>query len=234
MTTKAVIFDVDGVLVRTDAMHERAWRALAEREGLPFPDGLPDKLRGVSRERSLELLLGSANDRYTNEQRVELMHYKNELFLAEVRAMPPADVLPGVRELIAELKNAGIKLAAASASRTARLVLASTIWASAPPSTSTPSSTETTRRWPSPTPSASCSPPKPSALRPQTVWSSKTPPPASMRRSTRGWSLWAWAHASPIRALPSARHRWWRSPLRRWAGRAGSEAAPSRSCRPGC
>mgnify|MGYP001791213455 CR=1 FL=1 len=120
MTTKAVIFDVDGVLVRTDAMHERAWRALAEREGLPFPDGLPDKLRGVSRERSLELLLGSANDRYTNEQRVELMHYKNELFLAEVRAMTPADVLPGVRELIAELKNAGIKLAAASASRNAR------------------------------------------------------------------------------------------------------------------
>ena len=123
MTTKAVIFDVDGVLVRTDAMHERAWRAMAQREGLPFPDGLSDKLRGVRRERSLELLLGSASDRYTDEQRAELMHFKNELFLAEVRAMTPADVLPGVRELITELKNAGIKLAAASASRNARLVL---------------------------------------------------------------------------------------------------------------
>ncbi len=123
MTIKAVIFDVDGVLVRTDAMHEHAWRTLAQREGLPFPDGLSDKLRGVSRERSLELLLGSASDRYTGEQRAGLMHFKNELFLAEVRAMTPTDVLPGVRELITELKNAGGKLAAASASRNARLVL---------------------------------------------------------------------------------------------------------------
>ncbi|MEO1280077.1 MAG: beta-phosphoglucomutase family hydrolase, partial [Planctomycetota bacterium] len=123
MTTKAVIFDVDGVLVRTDAMHERAWRAMAKREGLAFPEDLPDQLRGVSRERSLELVLGAAHDRYAPEQRAELRHYKNELFLAEVRAMTPADVLPGVRELITELKNAGIKLAAASASRNARLVL---------------------------------------------------------------------------------------------------------------
>lgn len=123
MTTKAVIFDVDGVLVRTDAMHERAWRAMADREGLPFPGDLPDKLRGVSRKRSLELVLGTAQDRYTLEQQSELMSSKNDLFLAEVNAMTPTDVLPGVRELLAELRNSGIKLAAASASRNARLVL---------------------------------------------------------------------------------------------------------------
>lgn len=123
MTTKAVIFDVDGVLVRTDALHERSWRALAERENLPFPDDLPDKLRGVSRERSLELVLGDAFDRSTVQQRTALMDQKNAAFLEAVNAMTPADTLPGVRELLEELRKLNIKLAAASASRNARVVL---------------------------------------------------------------------------------------------------------------
>lgn len=121
--TRAVIFDVDGVLVRTDTLHERSWRALAGQEGLQFPDDLGDKLRGVSRERSLDLVLGDALDRYTAKQRTELMERKNAAFLEAVHAMTPADTLPGVRELLNELRNAGIKLAAASASRNARVVL---------------------------------------------------------------------------------------------------------------
>lgn len=123
MTTRAIIFDVDGVLVRTDTLHERSWRALAERESLPFPDGLPDKLRGVSRERSLELVLGDAFDRYTPERRRALTDRKNAAFLNAVHAMTPADTLPSVRELLEELRLAGVKLAAASASRNARIVL---------------------------------------------------------------------------------------------------------------
>lgn len=121
--TKAVIFDVDGVLVRTDALHEKSWRTLAQQEGLPFPEGLPDQLRGVSRERSLELVLADALDRYTDGQRTELMERKNAAFLGAVHAMTPADALPGVRELLKELRTAGPKLAAASASRNARVVL---------------------------------------------------------------------------------------------------------------
>lgn len=120
---RAVIFDVDGVLVRTDAMHERSWRALAEQEGLPFPHDLPDRLRGVSRERSLELVLGDAFDRYTPEQRTTLMDRKNKAFLHAVNAMTRADALPGVRELLSSLREAGLRLAAASASRNARAVL---------------------------------------------------------------------------------------------------------------
>lgn len=123
MTTRAVIFDVDGVLVRTDALHEQSWRALAERESLPFPDDLPDQLRGVSRERSLQLVLGDAFDRYTADERAALMEQKNAAFLHAVHAMTPADALPGVRSLLARLREAGIKLAAASASRNARVVL---------------------------------------------------------------------------------------------------------------
>lgn len=120
---RAVIFDVDGVLVRTDAMHERSWRALAEQEGLPFPHDLPDRLRGVSRERSLELVLGDAFNRYAAGERTALMARKNAAFLAEVNAMTPADTLPGVRELLSSLREAGLRLAAASASRNARAVL---------------------------------------------------------------------------------------------------------------
>ncbi len=123
MTTRAVIFDVDGVLVQTDTLHEQSWRALAEQERLPFPDDLSDRLRGVSRERSLELVLGDAFDRYTPEQRATLMDRKNSAFLQAVNAMTPGDALPGVRELLGELRNTGLKLAAASASRNARAVL---------------------------------------------------------------------------------------------------------------
>lgn len=123
MTTRAVIFDVDGVLVRTDALHERSWRALAHQERLPFPDDLPDKLRGVSRERSLELVLGDAFGSYTDRQRTALMDQKNAAFLEAVNAMTPADTLRGVRELLEELRTIGVKLAAASASRNARVVL---------------------------------------------------------------------------------------------------------------
>ncbi len=123
MTTRAVIFDVDGVLVRTDALHEKSWRALAEREQLPFPEDLPDKLRGVSRERSLQLVLGGAFGRYTEGQRVAMMAHKNDAFLEAVHAMTPADTLPGVHGLLEELRRTGIRLAAASASRNARAVL---------------------------------------------------------------------------------------------------------------
>ncbi|UYV11633.1 MAG: beta-phosphoglucomutase [Phycisphaera sp.] len=123
MNVRAIIFDVDGVLVRTDVLHERSWRALAEREDLPFPDDLPDKLRGVSRERSLELVLGDAFDRYTPERRTALTDQKNAAFLNAVHAMTPSETLPGVRELLQSLREAGIKLAAASASRNARVVL---------------------------------------------------------------------------------------------------------------
>ncbi len=123
MTTSAVIFDVDGVLVRTDALHEKSWRALAKQEGLPFPQDLSDRLRGVSRERSLQLVLGDAFDRTTPDQRTALMARKNAAFLEEVHAMTPADTLPGVRELLISLREAGVKLAAASASRNARVVL---------------------------------------------------------------------------------------------------------------
>jgi beta-phosphoglucomutase len=123
VTTRAVIFDVDGVLVRTDALHEQSWRALAEQEQLIFPDELPDQLRGVSRERSLQLVLGDACDRYTQEQRAALMERKNAAFLRAVNAMTPADTLPGVRSLLHSLREAGILLAAASASRNARVVL---------------------------------------------------------------------------------------------------------------
>jgi beta-phosphoglucomutase len=98
--TKAIIFDVDGVLVRTDALHEQSWRTLAQQEGLPFPEDLPVKLRGVSREKSLQFVLGDAFGRYTDGQRTEMMERKNAAFLQAVHAMSPADALPGVRELL--------------------------------------------------------------------------------------------------------------------------------------
>lgn len=123
MSPAAVIFDVDGVLVYTDRLQERAWREVARREGLPFPEGLADRLRGVSRARSLELLLGEAYGSFSPEHRASLMEYKNRVFLDAARGLTPADSIPGVRALLLVLGGAGVRLAAASASRNARLVL---------------------------------------------------------------------------------------------------------------
>lgn len=114
---RAVIFDLDGVLTDTAEFHYRAWKKLADEEGLPFTRADNEKLRGVSRQASLQLILG---ERQVDEAALQtMMQRKNEYYRQMLTQVTPDDLLPGVSALLAELDAAGMPYALASASRNA-------------------------------------------------------------------------------------------------------------------
>ena len=120
MPLNAVIFDLDGVITDTAEYHFLSWQRLAEEEGLTFTREDNEHLRGVSRRESLNLLL---KGRPVSEETAEaLMTRKNSYYATLIEAVTPADLLPGVAELLAELDAAAIPYAIASASKNARIV----------------------------------------------------------------------------------------------------------------
>lgn len=120
---RGVIFDLDGVVVTTDELHYRAWQRLADEEGIYFDRNINERLRGVSRMESLEILLERAPRRYSPEQKAALAERKNATYRESLRTLTPADALPGAHEIIAELRRRHIKTAVGSSSRNAPLIL---------------------------------------------------------------------------------------------------------------
>jgi beta-phosphoglucomutase len=117
----AFLFDLDGVLTDTSEFHYLGWKRLADEEGVLFERTDNEALRGVSRAGSLELILKGRT--ISPQQFAEWMERKNNYYLDRVKRMTPADILPGVLDLLAELKSAGIKIAVASGSKNAPLVI---------------------------------------------------------------------------------------------------------------
>lgn len=120
---KAVIFDLDGVLCRTDHLHYLAWKQLADRLQLPFDEDKNDQLRGVSRMESLDLLLGAQKGAFAVQEKHALAEEKNSCYRSLLTALTPADVLPGVRETLTALRAKGLKLAVGSSSCNTALIL---------------------------------------------------------------------------------------------------------------
>lgn len=117
----AFIFDLDGVLTDTAEFHYRAWKRLAEEEGVPFDRQDNEKLRGVSRLDSLLILLrGRAA---TEAEIVEMMERKNRYYVALLQQMGREALLPGSTEILAALRQKGYKIAVASVSKNTRMVL---------------------------------------------------------------------------------------------------------------
>ena len=127
MATKAFIFDLDGVLTDTARYHFLAWKQLADEFGFHFNEQDNERLKGVSRIRSFEIILeiNNAQDRFTEEEKEYWANKKNERYVELIGNITPADVLPGVQNFLHDAKSRGIKLAVASASRNAGKVLAS-------------------------------------------------------------------------------------------------------------
>jgi beta-phosphoglucomutase len=121
MAIRAFIFDLDGVLTDTAEHHYRAWKQLADEEGIPFTRQDNEALRGVSRQESLNLLLKGR--RISPQQAQEWMDRKNRYYLERIRQITPQELLPGAREILGELRAAGLKIAIASASRNAAQVV---------------------------------------------------------------------------------------------------------------
>jgi kojibiose phosphorylase len=115
------ILDLDGVLTDTAEWHYRAWQRLADEAGLPFDRQANEALRGVSRRASLLLIVGKKQ--YSEAALQEMMERKNRYYVASIQSITPQDLLPGGVELLTEIRQAGIKIAIASASKNAKTVI---------------------------------------------------------------------------------------------------------------
>ncbi|HEX7495732.1 MAG TPA: beta-phosphoglucomutase [Candidatus Limnocylindrales bacterium] len=113
---RAVIFDLDGVLTNTAEFHYLAWKRLADEMGWPFDRVVNERLKGVSRLESLEIVLEHAGVELPTAEKVQLAHRKNEYFGELIRTIMPGALLPGVAELLGTLREAGVKTAVASVS----------------------------------------------------------------------------------------------------------------------
>lgn len=122
--TKAVIFDLDGVIVSTDEFHYLAWKRIADAEGVPFDRRDNERLRGVSRMESLEILLERAARSYADSEKISMAEGKNGIYRDLLKNLTPGDILPGVHATLKALRDRGIKLAIGSSSKNARTILA--------------------------------------------------------------------------------------------------------------
>ncbi len=124
---KAVIFDLDGVLVFTDRFHYKAWKKMADDLGIYFDEAINNRLRGVSRMDSLEIILEKYNGEPLSETRKqELAEEKNRNYRKLLETMTSEDVSDEVRETLAELKRRGYLTALGSSSKNAKFILEKT------------------------------------------------------------------------------------------------------------
>ncbi len=123
MNIRAVIFDLDGVIVSTDALHYRAWKSIADSEGIYFDEVINNRLRGVSRMESLEMILEGAPRQYSDAEKLALAETKNARYVEALRSLTPDDVPKEVTAVLDALKAAGIKIAVGSSSRNAPRIL---------------------------------------------------------------------------------------------------------------
>jgi len=120
---KGVIFDLDGVIVSTDEYHYLAWKKLAEKEGIVFNKEINNRLRGVSRMESLEIILEKANKIYSEQEKQEMAEIKNNIYLDFLDELNPKSILSNAVEIIDYLKDEGIKVAIGSSSRNTKKIL---------------------------------------------------------------------------------------------------------------
>lgn len=120
---KAVIFDLDGVIVDTARYHFLAWKRLANELGVDFTEADNERLKGVSRMKSLEIILELGDISLSLHDKEQLANKKNTWFVDFVERMVPEEIYPGVKLLLRKLKEKGIKVGLASSSRNAQTVI---------------------------------------------------------------------------------------------------------------
>lgn len=120
---EACIFDLDGVVVDTAKYHFIAWKALAEGLGFEFTPEDNERLKGVSRMQSLEILLEIGGLSFPEKEKLAMAERKNALYVSYIEKMTPDEILPGARQFLQELKASGIRTALGSASKNAPMIL---------------------------------------------------------------------------------------------------------------
>jgi beta-phosphoglucomutase len=120
---KAIIFDLDGVIVDTATFHFYAWRNLARKLGIDFNEKDNEQLKGVSRVESLKKILEWGNKSIPDDEFEKLMEEKNRDYLSYVDQMQPGDILPGVMPTLEFLKVKKVRMAIGSASKNTKRIL---------------------------------------------------------------------------------------------------------------
>lgn len=120
---QAVIFDLDGVICFTDKYHYQAWKAVADELGVYFDETINNRLRGVSRMDSLEIILERYDGHLTDAQKVAIAEKKNALYRELLQNMSPSDLSAEVKSTLDALRAGGLKLAIGSSSKNTRFIL---------------------------------------------------------------------------------------------------------------
>ena len=123
MAFKGVIFDLDGVICFTDEYHYLAWKAMADSIGVEFDRTINNRLRGVSRMASLEIILERSAIAYSPEEKLALATKKNDLYKEYLKQMSPRDLSTEVKATLDALRDAGLKLAIGSSSKNTPFIL---------------------------------------------------------------------------------------------------------------
>lgn len=122
-TMRGAIFDLDGVIVDTAKYHYLAWRSLAERLGFEFTAADNERLKGVSRVESLKILLEIGGVEAGEAERLKMAEEKNKEYVEYISRLEPAEILPGAKEYLQQLRQQGVKIALGSASKNAAFIL---------------------------------------------------------------------------------------------------------------
>lgn len=120
---KGLIFDLDGVIVFTDKFHYQAWKIIADKMDIFFDETINNRLRGIGRMESLDIILEKYDGTLTNEEKLLLSEEKNNKYRELILSMTPNDVSDEVRNTLKKLRKRDYKLAIGSSSKNARLIL---------------------------------------------------------------------------------------------------------------
>ena len=120
---KGIIFDLDGVICFTDQYHYQAWKKLTDKLYIPFNEEINNRLRGVSRMESLEIILENSTSTFSDDEKLRIAEEKNTIYCKLLEQMSQADLSEEVKDTLFELKNRGYKMAIGSSSKNTKLIL---------------------------------------------------------------------------------------------------------------
>lgn len=120
---EGILFDLDGVIADTARFHYLAWKRLADELGIPFDEMVNQRLKGIDRRRSFQIILEAADVRIPQKDQDRYIALKNDYYLQLIAGMSPKDILPGAADLLEYCRRQGILIGLASASRNAGFVL---------------------------------------------------------------------------------------------------------------
>jgi len=120
---ECIIFDLDGVLTDTSRLHYKAWKKLADEMNIYFDESINERLKGVSRKESLEIILELSKNSYSEQEKEKLAETKNTYYKEMIESLGPQDLYLGVEELLQDIKSRQLKTVLASASKNASFII---------------------------------------------------------------------------------------------------------------